>query len=936
MAEAVALVGLTGSILQFVDFSSKVIRRLRDFQSSLNEKQNIFSDLLVILPFMRDALDGLCNPDVTNYFSEQTEVVLPMIRGCVAQVELLEGFMRRTIPKEDETSFNKRWKALCSLAREEDVKQAARRLRQFSNFLILHQSIHTSHLGTQVLGRLTALEEIAKTATETLISRLGAEEKTTQDVSESNKGDSIHSLIQPQRQVKRPTTYSDQSGTLCLSNRCGCSCHKLLSKSARFWSWKLTSLANLLSACDRPSCANKIIRTSLYISLSHFNIRQAIHLGLGFAWGESGCSLSFVLRPSRTVKYTSPGFVLLWKCETMQLRWPEAQTMLAKLFNEKEASPEDVDPSGKTWLELLQYPWKFGSREAQFGLFKMLVDSGAKLDTDMSLLCLCAHWIGEGPHLSAVEELLDHGYDVSLVNSQSLLSWPEPSNPCWISEEITPDPFFIELIGKCVKNDPSFGDTTPLMEAALIGSEQELRQHFSKSHDLKINFLGQSVLHLAILRPKVLRWLISIYETVDMPDKNGTTPLMYAAAYDKAESALLLLDQGADPRVTDRLRQRNFLDYALTRDNWSFITVVANHLKQRYEAHYYQEALFRAGFVRINHQDRSGITPLMKVVRLKNAALVEACLGKGASINERDHRGWTALHHIAQELQKSRSTSYDPDSADWYLLLHSELLDTVRLLLRHGADPAARDHCVCACSLSGCTPSTVLLGKGDFRCLFPNGDMWSLEWLQILSELGSEDTGEQTMLDLVRVKQFEKRELTHVCCQRGFYSQLDEDDVHEIIDEENEGIQEVDEMMQCYLECGRGNAQERWIEQLSLMSNPQGIHSLDRVVANGSGLAVKDPIRVNPFSRYNINTVRDRFEEHFGSLYSFPLREQINMKDYCIWLEYYYNNQAKFSTSYSVNHNWYRTRLSWASRLEKALKDASISTHEEVKSDHFV
>lgn len=422
-----------------------------------------------------------------------------------------------------------------------------------------------------------------------------------------------------------------------------------------------------------------------------------------------------------------------------------------------------------------------------------------------------------------------------------------------------------------------FGDTTSLMEAALVGSVQDLDRYLPKSRDLKTNFLGQSVLHLAILRPRILRKLISTYKTVDPPDKNGTTPLMYAAAYGNAQSALILLEHGADATIRDELRQRNFLDYALARDNWSCITTLLEHLKQRFELvtyrhgltyimqayvinfpnrrfekNHFQEllcmgadsnmvfydggtllhhardfdevnALFQAGFKLINHPDNSGTTPLMRVVRLKNAALVEACLDKGASVNERDHKGWTALHHLAEELQDSSSAYFcDSSEADWYLLRHSELVETIRLLLRHGADPGAADHCVCACSLSGCTPSTVLLGRGRRSFLPGDGDLWSLEWLQILSELGSGITGEQMLLDLVRVKQFNEHELTHVCCQRGPYSCLDPDDIDEILDEENEVIQELDKLMRLHLEDGRGHIEERWIEQLSLSAISKG------------------------------------------------------------------------------------------------------------------
>jgi hypothetical protein len=228
-------------------------------------------------------------------------------------------------------------------------------------------------------------------------------------------------------------------------------------------------------------------------------------------------------------------------------------------------------------------------------------------------------------------------------------------------------------------------------------------------------------------------------------------------------------------------------------------------------------ALFKVGFTRINHKDDRGITPLMRVVKLSNTALVKTCMDEGAFVNEKDHRGWNVLHYIAEEIRDSTSFSSDAESREWGLSRHSEDLDTIRLLVKHGVNPVGRDRCRCACSLLGCTPSTILLGPRSFPIIYPNGDLWSFEWLQILSELGAENVGEQALVDFARVKQFEKHELTHVCCQRSRYSNLEEDDIAKILDKQSESIRQVDEIMQGYLEDSRDSVLERWVEELSLI-----------------------------------------------------------------------------------------------------------------------
>jgi hypothetical protein len=366
MAEAIAVVGLTSSILQFVSFSSEVIKRLHDFESSLNESPNVFHELIITLPLLKNILQRLCSPTAPSHRSEQTEeVLMPVVRECVSQVKLLEELLKKTIPTQDDTSSSKRRKALCSLAREKTVKQAVQRLCHYSNLLAFHQSTSTSDLITQMYNRVITFEDSTRAAYLRLIlephptrqdsdrlKRLDTVENRSEEELESTGGSCVEALTRPPRQAKSLHIDSVQPGTRCLDGRCLCSCHAIASKSGRFWVCKIPTLAGLFSACNRTSCRNRVVCASYRISLSRFNILWAIQLSLGLAWGESGCSISPVLRTDRIVKYTSPGFTLLWQSETGQLEWPEAGKKLQRLFAENEASPFDVDPKGETWLEV--------------------------------------------------------------------------------------------------------------------------------------------------------------------------------------------------------------------------------------------------------------------------------------------------------------------------------------------------------------------------------------------------------------------------------------------------------------------------------------------------------------------------------------------------------------------------------------------------------
>ena len=55
-------------------------------------------------------------------------------------------------------------------------------------------------------------------------------------------------------------------------------------------------------------------------------------------------------------------------------------------------------------------------------------------------------WIGEGPHLGLLEELLSLGIDPCDAGVQLCTSWPRPCNPSWQCPGTIEDPFYVEAI----------------------------------------------------------------------------------------------------------------------------------------------------------------------------------------------------------------------------------------------------------------------------------------------------------------------------------------------------------------------------------------------------------------------------------------------------------------------------------------------------------
>ncbi|KAH9208152.1 ankyrin repeat-containing domain protein, partial [Leptodontidium sp. 2 PMI_412] len=214
-------------------------------------------------------------------------------------------------------------------------------------------------------------------------------------------------------------------------------------------------------------------------------------------------------------------------------------------------------------------------------MFDMLVELGTQINTK-SLLYRSVNWIGEGPHMILLEELIRSGFDVSEIEAPSFAMWPLPCSPDWLALDRTPDPFFVDWISKNLENCPGFAGMNPLLEAILTGSSEKVKRLATKELLVKDqdNLLGQSALHLAVFRPQHLEILLEAGADVNSRDRHGTTPLMYAVAMGRSPVAIRLLDMGADPYLKDHHLKGNFLVYARERRHWPTVVDVLRHIHE--------------------------------------------------------------------------------------------------------------------------------------------------------------------------------------------------------------------------------------------------------------------------------------------------------------------------------------------------------------------
>ncbi|KAK1999868.1 ankyrin [Colletotrichum falcatum] len=637
----------------------------------------------------------------------------------------------------------------------------------------------------------------------------------------------------------------------CLSRSCSCSCHRTKRTSRRFWALEYTPPTVFQQACDIPSCNTAKYGGSFRIALSQLGVRWAAAIQF-YVLSESG---KFSMRPclevERIVPYTSPGFEFIWRYVEGLIDFEAAQKGLVELRRTDPTFPTHVNPGGKSYIEvILGYP---SSPRKQFHLHDLFMQQFkmTKGLENPGFLPSCARWIGEGPHMSLLETLIELGFDATVADTQD---WPQVSSPGWQYETMTPDPFFVEYITVLCKDNQGFAGLTPLHEAVIFGAPESIRKLAPRYNVNERDFLGQTPLHFAVSYPRHLEVLLEFAPDLDAPDNYGNTPLMYAAAENRAESVMMLLEAGANLVAQESRHNRTFMHYAAMRSHWKLLLEFLERIEalegkevaeswarcatlqfhaarpdvlRERDVTLYQflvkcgdvnfvydkrdhlgntllhdassisdlDALLDTRFNLINHTNSAGRHPLIAAAARGVPSLVEGLLNAGADIGLKDHWQRTALHH-ALALLKIRAVN-----APW------KAMDTVRILVAHGADLLCRDNCRCPCSPEGCLPGVELMHTIDYErwhAIFP---VWAIEWVCLVYENKGVNGAKSAVASLLRRAKHEEMDMTHVCCRRRPQPPWDpdpfshspscipDDDINDILNEESELIEMLENEM---------------------------------------------------------------------------------------------------------------------------------------------
>jgi ankyrin repeat protein len=183
-----------------------------------------------------------------------------------------------------------------------------------------------------------------------------------------------------------------------------------------------------------------------------------------------------------------------------------------------------------------------------------------------------------------IQELLDRGFDPNTVNNKGIPALVlAAQNESWKCVSVLVQAKHIKL------NVTNQNDENALMLAAINNQVDIAQMLIQKGAD--VNKQGWNALHYASSKGHIqmMRLLLENDAYMDAESPNGTTPLMMAAHYGTAPAVKLLLEEGADPRIKNKLglSAMEFANQSLqpqtqAQDSKNYLQAFLSAWKQRY------------------------------------------------------------------------------------------------------------------------------------------------------------------------------------------------------------------------------------------------------------------------------------------------------------------------------------------------------------------
>jgi hypothetical protein len=147
VATGLDIVSAVASIIQLVQVTCEICRRVNEFQSSTREIPKSFRQFSQELPLLQETLQKIKEAVENGHIPDKTQQALaPTIEGCQERVESLNNILQKTLPRADASSGEKAWKAIISLTKDSKSEKDLIAIRNYLSTLTFYFSASSSLL----------------------------------------------------------------------------------------------------------------------------------------------------------------------------------------------------------------------------------------------------------------------------------------------------------------------------------------------------------------------------------------------------------------------------------------------------------------------------------------------------------------------------------------------------------------------------------------------------------------------------------------------------------------------------------------------------------------------------------------------------------------------------------------------------------------------
>ena len=139
------MVGLIATIASLVDFGSKVVSRLVEYQNSMHDLPKIFKGHETNIPLIVDALKCIkIRAENGSVGEDSKRVLVQVINSCHTQIKSLDDILAKVMPLDTDTMLERGIKAALSISQEKEVARLMKQLKAHLAVLLLHSTAYPS------------------------------------------------------------------------------------------------------------------------------------------------------------------------------------------------------------------------------------------------------------------------------------------------------------------------------------------------------------------------------------------------------------------------------------------------------------------------------------------------------------------------------------------------------------------------------------------------------------------------------------------------------------------------------------------------------------------------------------------------------------------------------------------------------------------------